>query len=92
MSDPFGPGSLSWTQHHVLALRLVVSKGRSVRGEVVDPESKRGRSFRGLTELCTVIAECVSDYERAASVHEASPVAETALPSRARRTDRESME
>ena len=67
MSDPFGPDSLSWTRHYVLALRLVVSQGRGVRGEVVDPETKQGQSFLGLTELCDVLADWIRDAERRAS-------------------------
>ena len=67
MSDPFGPESLSWTRHYVLALRLVVSRGRGVRGEIVDPETKQGRSFLGLTELCDVLADWIRDAERKAS-------------------------
>ena len=67
MSDPFGPDSLSWTRHYVLALRLVVSQGRGVRGEIVDPETKLGRSFLGLTELCEELADWIRDAERQAA-------------------------
>jgi hypothetical protein len=67
VSDPFGPESLSSTRHYVLALRLVVSQGRGVRGEIVDPETKQGQSFLGLTELCDVLADWIRNAERGAS-------------------------
>lgn len=67
MSDPFGPESLSLTRHYVLALRLVVSQGRGVRGEIVDPETKQRRSFLGLSELCEALADWIREAEGKAS-------------------------
>ena len=68
VSCRLGPDDLSATRHYVLVVRLVVRPdGRSVKGEVVDPESKTAYPFIGLNQLGAVVEAWLLEAERHAT-------------------------